>query len=209
MSNLQITFAVLALLSPIAIAPLIKKFFFDSRMRLRAEVRMSSAKTSQLIEKIVGDYVRVLPYDAEGTKAQIRTLVSFGDIKGYTSLRLRNISKKKLTNVSVMANDIHAMYQIDDGLELRSVEEGKALLVGDIAPSHERIVHFWSLGDHSDSHLGMKTRYRMSADELDSTSLRFPFPPYIRKRIIGWSIWALNIIAWGSFSAIILLKLLY
>ncbi|RWD14164.1 MAG: hypothetical protein EOS74_19470 [Mesorhizobium sp.] len=208
MTNLQIMFALLALLSPIAIVPLVKKFVFDSRMRLRAEVRISSAKTSQLVAKIVADYIRALPYDTEEGKAQHGMLVSFGSISGYTSLRLRNVSKKKLTNVSVMADDLYALYQIDNGPQLHGLEKGKPLLVGDIAPGHERIVHFWSLSDYSDSHLGMKTRYRMSADEIDSTSVRFPLPQYIKKRIIGWSLLAFNVITWGGIVASLMFSVL-
>ncbi|MBZ9739689.1 MULTISPECIES: hypothetical protein [unclassified Mesorhizobium] len=211
MSSVQIVFAVLGLLTTIAIAPLIKKYFFDSRLRLRAEVRISPAKSSQLVSKIVADYLRnTLSYEEDHT-AERSALLSYASIKSHTSLRLRNVSKKKLTNVSVMVADLHAVYQIDNDQELLEVKTGKPLLIGDIAPAHERIVHFWSLWDYSSSHFGasMKTRFRMSADELDATSIRFPLPMYLKTRIMGLFFRYLSIVGWGMFAVIMLTKALW
>jgi hypothetical protein len=95
------------------IVPLVKKFYFDVQNRLRVEVRAWNYKTSEALKKIAG-----APFDAKGEYfTPMRRLIDAG---GYMMVTITNISKKKISGVSVTVPDgpFGMFLQIDDADEI-------------------------------------------------------------------------------------------
>lgn len=36
--------------------------------------------------------------------------------------------------------------------------------------------------------------------------MQFPLPQYLKTRLIGWCIWVVNIVAWGTFAVLLLIN---
>jgi hypothetical protein len=167
--------ALIALFGAAIIVPLVKKFYFDPRSRLRV-VTVWRTRTCEVLKQAVRE-MRNLPNWDE--------LADIVNGKGYTMLTITNTSKKKISGVSVFVSDVgfDVFCQIDDDGELIKVKRGKPNVVGDIQPGHSRVMHVWSLMDMTDSNFAsIKNLLQVSADERDSVSVRFPMPSYIRTK---------------------------
>ena len=185
--------AIIVLIGAAIIAPLFKKFYFDVQNRLRVEVRAWNFKTSSALKKAIGlerqfgDPVRI----AIGCN-------------GYTTVTIINISKKKISGVSVTVPYspvlmLDMIWQIDDAEEFLDVKKGQAITIGDIQPKHSRVIHIWSNADMSDCNFfTVKQFLRISADELDSVRFRFPMPWYLGKKYELRLIWTFNFVTFTS-----------
>ena len=166
-------FAALIALVGTAIIALVTKFYVQNR--LRVEVRAWNYTTSEAVKKIAME-----PFDAKHDYIDpMRKLMSTG---GYMMVTITNISKKKISGVTVMApnSDMSMFLQIEDGNEIIEIKKAQPISVGDIQPKHSRVMHIWCNVDVTKfefSHL--KGLLRISADELDSVRLRFPMPRYL------------------------------
>jgi hypothetical protein len=175
--------AIIALVGASIIVPLIKKFYFDARSRLRVEVRPWNYRTSEALKKIMRAQL-----DAARSElfSPPRSVLNAG---GYTTVTITNVSKKKISGVSMMApNEIWNMiWQIDDADELIEVKKGQPVRLGDIQPMHSCTVHVWTPhADMSAFNFSMLRKlFRLSADELDSVHFRFPMPRYLTTKYIG------------------------
>jgi hypothetical protein len=103
---------------------------------------------------------------------------------------LRNIGKKKITGVSVTPLDDPFMYdaflQVGDSAEIIKMKQGSSTTVGDIQPSHSRLIHIWTRPSAADWQFGaFKKSLRISADELDSLRMKFPWPTYLRSKYLS------------------------
>jgi hypothetical protein len=111
---------------------------------------------------------------------------------------ITNISKKKLSAVTVTVpySSLTMVWQIDDADESNIVTMGQPIGIGDIQPKHSRVIHIWSNVDLSEFHFFHVKRFlRISADELDSVSHRFPMPYYFWKKYELRLIWTFNLLA--------------
>jgi hypothetical protein len=181
--------AVIVVIGAAIIAPLVKKFYFDVQNRLRVEVRAWNYKTSEAVKKIAME-----PLDAKHDYGN-RTLIRAG---GYMTVTITNISKKRISGVSVMVPDsIMSMFlQINDAEEIIEVKKAQLISVGDIQPKHARVVHIWCNVDVSEFAFSvLKHLLQISADELDSVRLRFPMPRYLWKKYEFRLVWSFNILA--------------
>ena len=167
--------AIIVVIGAAIIAPLVKKFYFDVQNRLRVEVRAWNYKTSEALKKIAR-----APFDAKGEYfTPMRRLIGAG---GYMMVTITNISKKKISGVSVTVPDgpSDMSLQIDDADEIIEMKKGQPIGVGDIQPKHSRVIHIWCNADVSDFNFSyLKRLLRISADELDTVHLRFPMPRYL------------------------------
>jgi hypothetical protein len=169
--------AIIALIGVTIIAPLVKKFYFDVQNRLHVEVRPWNYKVSEALKKTVEPSIERIDYFDP-----IRQLAR---AKGYMTVTITNISKRKISGVSVTANtDMETIWQIDDADQAMSVTRGKPPIdLGDIQPKHFRVIHIWCPVDISDFNFEwLKHFLRISANELDSVRLRFPMPRYLWKK---------------------------
>jgi hypothetical protein len=158
-----------------AIIALVNKFYV--RNRLRVEVRAWNYRTSEALKKIAME-----PLDDIDP---MRTLIRAG---GYMMVTITNISKKKISGVSVMApnSDMSMFLQIDDANEIMEIKKAQPFSVGDIQPKHSRVMHIWCNVDVSEfDFFRLKRVLRISADEFDSVLLRFPAPRYLRTKYEG------------------------
>ena len=161
--------AIIALVGAAIIVPLVKMFYFDIQKRLRVEVRAWNYRTSEALKKIALE-----PFDAKHDYIDpMRTLIGAG---GYMMVTITNISKKKISGVTVMAlnsSDMSMFLQIDDGNEIIEIEKAQPISVGDIRPKHSRVMHIWCNVDVSKFEFSrLKSLLRISADELDSVRLK-------------------------------------
>jgi hypothetical protein len=171
--------ALIGLLAVSLIAPIVKKYYFDVRSRLRVDVRAWRNKTSGALKKTVWD---TLDAKRQYGDDPMRTLTKAG---GYMMVTITNTSKKKILGVSVIAPDtnLDMVWQIDDADEIIEVKKGQPIGVGDIQPKHSRVIHIWSNVDMSDfNFFAVKHFLRISADEIDSVRMRFPMPRYLWKK---------------------------
>jgi hypothetical protein len=171
--------AIIVVVGAAIIAPLVKKFYFDVQNRLRVEVRAWNFTTIEALKKIVGEHL-----DAKHEYfSPMRTVLN---ARGYIAVKITNISKKKISGVSVMAPEtsISMFLQIDDTDGLIEVKKGQLISLGDIQPKHSRSIHIWVFADVSDFDFSFfkKRLLRVSADELDTVQLRFPMPRYLWKK---------------------------
>lgn len=164
--------AIASILVAAVVGPLLKRHLFDPTMFLRAEIRTFPTKTKAAMVTKFEELIKALPHEDQ------RTFWGMGREGGYTSIRLRNVGKKKLLNVTVTATGLAGVggsYQFNDDRTLGEVKEGAPIPVGDMPPDHEKVLHIWTHSDLSDHQFGtVKRMFRMSADELHSTRKRFP-----------------------------------
>jgi hypothetical protein len=169
--------AIIAIFGAAIIVPLVKKFYFDARSRLRVEVTPGKYQLSEALKKFARAQMDVAQSELF---SPARTLVNYS---GYATVKITNVSKKKISGVSIMASDEtwHMIWQINDADELTEVKRGQALGLGDIQPKHSCTVHVWTPADISNFNFSiLKKLFRLSADELDSVHFRFPMPNYLR-----------------------------
>jgi hypothetical protein len=198
----------LAILSMVLAAvgyPYLKRRFFDPTMFLRAEIRTSPTKTKAVVVEKLDPVLATMPWEE-------RTLFDGLRIDGgYTSVTLRNVDKKKLSNVTVTVAQtvlLNATYQINDEATLKAVKD-MPIHVGDIQPGHNKVLHMWTTSDYSDYWFpSIKSMFSMSADELHSTRKTYPLPTYLRTRFVNSSIWIVNFALWGGGAVFCLAKLL-
>jgi hypothetical protein len=185
--------ALITLIGAAIIVPLIKKFYFDTRSRLRVEVRAFRANMSEGVKKIVRD--------ALAAKQQffdpMHSLVGY---HGYAVVTITNMSKKKIANVSAVSPAFALIWQVDDAAEAVELQPGQPIVVGDIQPKRSRVIHLWCSADMSDFDFGpLKNKLiRISADELDSVRRRFPTPRYLWKKYQLRFLFLFNILAYGG-----------
>lgn len=196
--------AIIVVVGATIIAPLAKKFYFDVQNRLRVEIRAWNFMTSEALKKIVGEHL-----DAKHEFfSPMRTILN---ARGYIAATITNISKKKISWVSVMApgTSISMFLQIDDTDGIIEVKKGQLISVGDIQPKHSRLIHIRVFTDASDCAFSFLKRrlLRVSADELDTVELRFPMPGYLRNKYAFRSIWSFLIFAFLIYALLIVLKL--
>ena len=173
--------AIITLIGAAIIAPLVKKFYFDVRSRLRVEVRAWKNKTSEALKSTVEGTLDRARFFDDPMRVLIRA-------QGYATVTITNISKKKILGISVTFPDSLAdmVCQIDDVEEIIAVKEGQPIGLGDIQPKHSRVIHIWSNVDMSEFHfVWFKRLLWISADELDSVRLRFPTPRYLRIKYVN------------------------
>jgi hypothetical protein len=163
--------AIIAVIGAAIIAPLVKKFYFDVQNRLRVEVRAWNYKPSEALKKFASD--AKLEYSNP-----LRKLL---DAEGYMRVTITNTGKKKISGVTVAPEILFGVVmQIDYADEIIEVKKGHITGVGDLQPTHSRVIHIWTTADVSDFDFGrVKSLLRISADELDSVHLRFPMPRYL------------------------------
>jgi hypothetical protein len=163
---------------PVILGLVLKKWYFDVQSRLRVDMRAWNYKTSEAVKAIVRE-----PFEAKlDFFNPIRRII---DARGYMTVTITNISKKKISGVSVTGLEPSSdmCWQIDDANDIITAKKGEVIRLGDIQPQHFRVVHIWSNVDVSDFNFAwFKQLLRISADELDSVRLRFPTPRYLRKK---------------------------
>src|ERR1700730_477963 len=164
--------SVIAAIISVVGAALVKKFYFDVQNRLRVEVRAWNYKTSEAAKKI---WLELFDAKRDYHSTMRRVL----DVGGYMMVAITNISKKKISGVTVMVPDsnMSMFLQIDDADEIIEVKKAQPVSVGDIQPTHSRLITVWCNVDVSKFDFPvLKHLLRISADELDSVHLRFPMP---------------------------------
>jgi hypothetical protein len=182
--------SLIALVGAAIIVPLVKKFYFDTRSRLRVEVRGFRTKTSEGVKKIVGESL-----DAKQQYfGPIRTVMA---CNGYAAVTITNISKKKIAGVTATSPRFELVWQLDGANEPVELKQEQLFVVGDIQPKRSQVIHLWCMADVSRFDFGpLKNRLiRISADELDSVRRRFPTPRYVLGKYgfrIAWIIAALS-----------------
>jgi hypothetical protein len=176
--------ALITLVGAAIIVPLIKKFYFDTRSRLRVEVRAFRTKTSEGLKKIARESL--------DTKQEyfgpMRSVIA---CNGYAAVTITNISKKKIMGVTAMSPRFELVWQLDGANEAVELQREQLFVVGDIQPKRSQMINLWCMADMSDFDFGpLKNRFiRISADELDSVRLRFPTPRYVVTKYVfrmGW-----------------------
>jgi hypothetical protein len=193
--------AIIVVVGAAIIAPLAKKFYFDVQNRLRVEMRAWNFTTSEALKKIVKEQLDAKHDISSPTRMVLNAC-------GYMTVTITNISKKKISGVSVMAPDtsISMILQIDDADEIIEVKKGQLISVGDIQPKHSRPIHIWVFADASDFNFSFlkKRLLRVSADELDTVQLRFPMPRYLWKKYEFRSIWIFLIFVLLLYGALLI-----
>jgi hypothetical protein len=111
----------------------------------------------------------------------------------YIRLKVKNNSSRKLSAFTFSAHSItSSLMQIGEG-ELVRITEEVPVIVGDLQPKREMMIHvlgssFWA---HSDDEI--KKALVFSADELGRVKYKFPMPFYIKRRLGNWVAWGLTI----------------
>jgi hypothetical protein len=187
----HIYLAIIAALITVIVGPAIKKYFFDPRMRVFAEVRAWRAKTKNLVAKKIAEAVR--PSDTE----EWRILNIALEDSSYVELKLTNGSTRKLTSVSVIPRGFFTgTYQIENSDHLLKIERDVVIQIGDIIPKHERTIHFWLMTNVTDyPYTSLKKAFEVSADEIDSVRIKLPAPGYLQDRLRNRLLW-IGPLAW-------------
>jgi hypothetical protein len=173
LTETPVLLAVIGILVTVVVAPLVKKLFFDPRLRLLVDVRIFAHPT----------HVALANATREALKMDFMHPM-WGVLRatGCVVITIKNISKKKISGVTVrlpdLASDITC--QVDDAEEFVTSKSVKAVPIGDIQPGHVRSLYVWTV-DMSDFDFGkIKKFFHVSADELDGVRFRFPTPGYIK-----------------------------
>jgi hypothetical protein len=185
--------SLIALVGAAIIVPLIKKFYFDTRSRLRVEVRAFRTKTSEGLKQIVSESL-----DAKRQYfGPMRSIVAYN---GYAAVTITNIGKKKIVGVTAMSPSFALIWQLDGGSEAVELQQEQPFFVGDIQPKRSRVIHLWCLADMSDFNFApLKNKLiRISADELDSVRLRFPMPGYLWGKYELRIVWTFNFVVFAA-----------
>ena len=185
--------SLIALVGAAIIVPLIKKFYFDTRSRLRVEVRAFRAKTSEGLKQIVSESL-------DAKRQYFGPMRSVVACNGYAAVTITNIGKKKIVGVTAMSPSFELIWQLDDGNEAVQLQQEQPFFVGDIQPKRSRVIHLWCRADMSDFNFApLKNKLiRISADELDSVRRRFPMPRYLWKKYELRFLWLFNILFYGG-----------
>ena len=103
-------------------------------------------------------------------------------IKSYTRVVLHNHSNKKISGVAVRLSRYYDfIVQTDDSQTLHLAKE-KLVVIGDILPYQERMIHLWSSSDVT-HHPVPADWFNVSANEIDAPLFSYPFPLYIERYI--------------------------
>ena len=97
MTLTQIIVAVFAPIAAVIIGLVVKYRYFDTQRRLRVEVRPFSSKTSGALKKIA----KAALEDQNIFYGPINKQIDAG---GYMTVTITNISKKKISGVSIIAH---------------------------------------------------------------------------------------------------------
>jgi hypothetical protein len=170
--------ALITLVGAAVFVPLIKKFYFDPRSRLRVEVRAFRAKTSGGLKKIAGDSL-------DAKQQYFGPMRSLLGCDGYAVVTITNIGKKKIVGVTAMSPKFPLIWELDGADEPVELQQGQSFNVGDIQPKRSQVIHLWCVADMSEFSFGPMKKHliRISADELDSASFRFPLPKYVYDKL--------------------------
>jgi hypothetical protein len=105
----------------------LKKWYFDVQRRLRVVVRPSTYKTSSALKKKVDGLLDSVRYFSDPLRMQL-------DAGGYTIVIITNISKQKISAVTVTVpySSLTMAWQIDDADENNTVTTGQPIGIGDI-----------------------------------------------------------------------------
>jgi hypothetical protein len=188
----------------------IKKLYFDGLARLRVEVRCWETKAPNGLRKYTDRIIGLVEIDKRPhlDESDVR---DFLRCSGYCTLLIRNVSKKKISGIGITGDFVNCFYQVDDdATEVPSrVPKDKPIPVGDIQPNHHRKVHLWMSSDLAGAgFVWVKRQCKVTADELDGVSYRFPLPTYLARKYrgrVGTAFFIVNALISASAIAALLL----
>jgi hypothetical protein len=111
-------------------------------------------------------------------------LLRMRKFESYIKVRVFNTGRKKASGVTLRGKVWEGFhYQVDESNSGGSIDDSGALVIGDIQPKDHRVVHLWSVVTPD---IDNKDTLKVSADEVDAVSYRFPLPDYLAKRVVVW-----------------------
>ena len=183
MTQTPIIVVILAPLAATIIGLMVKHWYFDAQRRLIVTVLIWRSKQSRFLLKVLEEQVQ------GGLSIQNdRWMPAFGMARAasYIEIEVKNASKKRIDGITIVPSEMgrDVRFQIEDGEELNATEDGKKIELGNLQPQHCVKLHMWSGYDVGVRITDLKKLLRVSADEIDRVSLRFPLPPYQKYRYV-------------------------
>lgn len=186
--------------------PLVNRLWqwvFEKRARLTATIFLNEFMTTT---KLVGVLDAAARLKVQESTEEYGRLKELEKTRTYEKIVLKNASRKRLNNVSI-SQPMGGFYQLGDG-ETQSYEGGEKINLGDLQPRHDVTVHFWQRSANFVNYISrLKSDIKISADELDRVSFKFPQIEYMQHSYVlipNWVVYicgTLVFIAWMLFAS--------
>jgi hypothetical protein len=166
----------------------------ESRPHLRATLSVHDISIPTFLKEYLRKDFYTIPSTIEPELRKKLEILS--SLHSYMRLTLHNAGNEKIESLTITAvpsiGDLarNYLFQIEGQTDLRRSNEGK-VLIGDLQPHQDLILHIWSETVVENWHYPMvKNLFKITADKLYKRTFRFPFPiylgEYLREKIGQW-----------------------
>jgi hypothetical protein len=187
---------IMSVIATVILAPIaVKLLSILSEKRSQLLVLLTwnaAAKNTKLKERVTNLVVKSQDFrDAvigdESKYEELRILQTFLSSQSYMRFKVSNNSRKKLAHLTLFDDEYSNVYQIDDG-GLCAVDRSQPIVLDDLQPGREIILHLWSTSNLPTWIPDSKKRFTFSADELDRVKIKEPMPEYLKRRCSQWGL---------------------
>lgn len=181
--------ALIALVGAVILVPVATRIIgrrFEKQFSLEVSIVVDRFKVPPPIEGIIKEEVKRRDWKDPSIKIFEETRI----FQCWGQITIKNVSKKKVGNVSIIPSSYtHLHYIVDNNSELSKCD-GRPIVAGDIQPDHERVVTFWSGYNFGVSWpVDLEKAFKISADEIDRVKYVFPIPDYLKPRFTFFPPW--------------------
>jgi hypothetical protein len=182
--------ALIALLGTVILAPLVARgltWLAEKRSQLLVVLTWNEAGKCKHLEEVAtklvleSKAVRDGPSDDKNRWRDLGIFRSFFMAQSYLRFVILNNSRKKLSHLTLFDNEWSDIFQIDQG-ETTEVKKGLPMVLGDLQPGREIVLHLWSSSYVPVWNPDTMKRFKFSADELDRVKIKEPMPEFLKKR---------------------------
>jgi hypothetical protein len=208
--------ALIALVGTVILAPLVARgltWFSEKRSQLLVVLSWNESGKCSYLEGMVSKIIleskafREAPSDDDRWK-DIRIFRSFFTAQSYMRFLVLNNSRKKLSQLTLFDDEWSDLFQVDQG-EISAVERGQPMLLGDLQPGREVVLHLWSSSNVPVWNPDSKKRFKFSADELDRVIIKEPMQEFLKKRYLYRALKYFTFFMWGIWIVFAVLAYFY
>jgi hypothetical protein len=198
---------IMSVIATVVLAPIVVKLLSmvsEKRSQLLVVLTWNEAGKSKNFEDRVTSVIMKGPAFRDAAAAdeskwkEIWLLRSYFSSQSYMRFRILNNSRKKLAHLTLFDNEYSDLCQIDEG-GLESVVRGQPIVLGDLQPGRETVLHLWSSSNVPAWNPDTKSRFKFSADELDRVKIKEPMQEFLKRRYIQWLVKYLTICMFASW----------
>ncbi|SHK96066.1 hypothetical protein SAMN05444159_4636 [Bradyrhizobium lablabi] len=182
--------ALIALVGTAILAPLVVRclaWLGEKRSQLLVVLTWNQAGKCDYLEAITSKLIlgskefREAASVDESRWRDLRIFRTFFSAQSYMRFVILNNSRKKLSHLTLFDNEWSDLFQIDQGPTI-SVERGQPMVLGDVQPGREIVLHLWSSSNIPVWNPDTRKRFKFSADELDRVKIKEPMQEFLKRR---------------------------